>query len=494
MDVNDIFEIEICDIDTIKSEVLKKICQLAFQGRLDEADNIAFDLIPGVRSRFRCCVYREREIIRQRTRMAMGKLPADSHYKNLDPSLMVHVISSACEGCPIARYTVTDNCQNCLTHKCIKVCSFGAIARTPRGSVIDKTLCRNCGKCADACPYSAIVDIVRPCVKVCPVDAINMDSNDIAVIDKDKCINCGACVAGCPFGAISDISMVTNVIDLLLNKPKKIYAVIAPSIEGQFGKDVTLGMIKEGILELGFDGVYEAASGADLVAYEEAQELLEYKKEGKPLLSSCCPSFFNLVENYYPELKNNISTMVPPMVASALYIKEMEQDSDIVFIGPCISKKADVLSNYIDIISAVLTFEELVAMFRAKRVNLKNKKEASSDSTHYGKAFARSGGVSQAIRKAVSELDSKEASDNLEIYACDGSLECINALRLLKHNRLKVDFVEGMCCTGGCIAGPCVLQDKSQTKKYFKLSDSDNSIESAVKNSKVTKLNLYRTW
>ncbi|HPZ53333.1 MAG TPA: 4Fe-4S binding protein, partial [Clostridia bacterium] len=101
-----------------------------------------------------------------------------------------------------------------------------------------------CGKCAEACPYSAIVDIIRPCVKVCPVDAINMDENDIAVIDKDKCINCGACVTGCPFGAISDVSMITNVINLLLDKSKKVYAVIAPSIQGQFGKNISLGMIK----------------------------------------------------------------------------------------------------------------------------------------------------------------------------------------------------------------------------------------------------------
>ena len=91
--------------------------------------------------------------------------------------------------------------------------------------------------------------------------------------------------------------MITNVINLLLDKSKKVYAVIAPSIQGQFGKNISLGMIKSAILNLGFDGVYEAAEGADSVAYEEAKELLEFKKEGKPLLSSCCPSFFTLVEN-----------------------------------------------------------------------------------------------------------------------------------------------------------------------------------------------------
>lgn len=493
MDNTDILATEIDDIDTIKSEVLKKISELAFDNRLDEADTIAFELIPGVRPRFRCCVYREREIIRQRVRMAMGKLPTDSHYKDLDPSLMVHVISSACEGCPIARYTVTDNCQNCLTHKCIKVCPFGAISRTPRGSVIDKTLCRNCGKCAEACPYSAIVDIIRPCVKVCPVDAINMDKNDIAVIDKDKCINCGACVTGCPFGAISDVSMITNVINLLLDHTKKVYAVVAPSIQGQFGKDISLGMIKGAILNLGFDGIYEAAEGADSVAYMEAKELLEFKKEGKPLLSSCCPSFFTLVENYFPELKDNVSTLVPPMASSAIYIKNMDPDAEIVFIGPCISKKADVLSNYIDIISAVLTFEELVAMLRAKRINIRNQADMSSDSSSYGKGFARSGGVAQAIRKVVSELEGDEASSSLEIQICDGSKECINALKLLKHNRLRVDFVEGMCCTGGCIAGPSVLQDASHTKKLFKPSDEDTSIESAVLKLRINELDIHRT-
>ena len=110
-------------------------------------------------------------------------------------------------------------------------------------------------------------------MKVCPVDAINMDKNDIAVIDKDKCINCGACVTGCPFGAISDVSMITNVINLLLDHTKKVYAVVAPSIQGQFGKDISLGMIKGAILNLGFDGIYEAAEGADSVAYMEAKEL-----------------------------------------------------------------------------------------------------------------------------------------------------------------------------------------------------------------------------
>lgn len=132
MENTEILATDIDDIDTIKSEVLKKICKLTYNNRLADSDKIAYELIPGIRPRFRCCVYREREIIRQRIRMAMGKLPSDSHYANLDPSIMVHVISSACEGCPIARFTVTDNCQNCLAHKCIKACPFGSNIENPK--------------------------------------------------------------------------------------------------------------------------------------------------------------------------------------------------------------------------------------------------------------------------------------------------------------------------------------------------------------------------
>lgn len=492
MENTDILATDIDDIDTIKSEVLRKICELTYGHKLSDADKIAYELIPGIRPRFRCCVYREREIIRQRVRMAMGKLPSDSQYVDLDPSLMVHVISSACEGCPIARFTVTDNCQNCLAHKCIKVCPFGAISRTPRGSVIDKSLCRNCGKCAEACPYSAIVDIVRPCVKVCPVDAITMDDNDIAKIDKEKCINCGACVTGCPFGAISDVSMVTNVIDMIMDPNRKVYAIIAPAIEGQFGKEVTLGMIKSAILNLGFDDVYEVAIGADAVSYEESKELLELNAEGKTLLSSCCPSFYNMVEIYFPELKNNLSKMVPPMVASALYLKNNEPDCEVVFIGPCISKKADVLSRHIDIISAVITFEELVAMLRAKRVSLKKQEDLPITGSRFGKGFARTGGVAAAIKKAVKEHSGEEKASTLNIHVCNGSAECYSSLKLLKHKRLDVDFIEGMCCTGGCIAGPSVIQDARSTKKLFDTNTSNDMIEDIIKKHELDKLMLHR--
>ena len=60
----------------IKHDVLYTVAKLAFEGRLEEErDHIATELIPGPTPQFRCCIYKEREIIRQRVRLAEGKAP-----------------------------------------------------------------------------------------------------------------------------------------------------------------------------------------------------------------------------------------------------------------------------------------------------------------------------------------------------------------------------------------------------------------------------------
>ena len=125
----------VTDIVQIKHEVLKATAAYAFAGTLyDEGkDKIPYDLIQGIKPQFRCCVYREREIIRQRVRMAMGKLPVDVLYTDADSAQVVHVIPCACEGCPITKISVTQNCQGCLAKKCEKACPFGAITASKEG-------------------------------------------------------------------------------------------------------------------------------------------------------------------------------------------------------------------------------------------------------------------------------------------------------------------------------------------------------------------------
>lgn len=101
----------------------------------------------------------------------------------------------------------------------------------------------------EACPYNAIADLMRPCKRACPVDAISYDEEMIVQIDDKKCISCGQCIVGCPFGAISDRTFMVDVIRLM-NNGVKVYAMVAPAIEGQFGADVSVGMIREAVKAL----------------------------------------------------------------------------------------------------------------------------------------------------------------------------------------------------------------------------------------------------
>ena len=306
----------------IKHEVLEEVARLAFDGELEEhKDDIAMKLIPGPLPQFRCCIYKEREIIRQRVRLAEGKAPGIKNDGNV-----IQVISSACEDCPISSYVVTENCQNCLGKACINACKFGAIEAGRDRSHIDASKCKECGKCAQACPYNAIAHLKRPCKFSCPVDAIYYDENGISVIDDSKCIRCGKCVHSCPFGAIGYKSSIVNVIKAI-KSGKKVYAMLAPATEGQFGVDITMESWKKAMKEVGFTDFIEVGLGGDLTAKYEAEEWVEAYKDGRKKVTSCCPGFVNLVRKHYPELSDMISTTVSPMCAVSRLVKAKEPDA-----------------------------------------------------------------------------------------------------------------------------------------------------------------------
>lgn len=437
------------NIDTIKQEVLYEVARLAFNGELDEKkEALPYELIPGPQANFRCCIYKEREIIRQRIRLAEGKSPsAGSDNKNV-----VQVINSACEGCPITRFVVTDNCQKCVGKRCQSACNFDAITMLRDRAYIDPNLCKECGKCSQACPYNAIADLMRPCRRSCPVDAITMNEYHIVVINEEKCINCGACIKNCPFGAISDRSFMVDVIKLIKRPDIPVYAMLAPAWEGQFGSDITAASMNHALKELGFDGMYEVALGADLTAANEAEEWAEAHTEGKKMTTSCCPAFVKMIKKHYPKLEENISATVSPMTAAARLIKTIHPHAVCVFIGPCIAKKEEVLDT-VSLKGAdyALTLEELYAMFRAKDVEPKETTEFLQQGSIYGKRFCESGGVTASVLQSLKESSN---DTSLSVRTCNGAADCKKALMLLKAGRLPEDFLEGMACEGGCQNGP----------------------------------------
>lgn len=455
------------NIRTIKHEVLYEVAKLAFEGTLqEEKDNLPFKLIPGPQANFRCCIYKEREIIRQRIRLAEGKSPS----ANRDNKNIVQVINSACEGCPIARYIVTDNCQKCMSKKCQQACNFGAISMTKDRAYIDPSKCKECGKCSQACPYNAIADLMRPCKRSCPVGAINMDENNIVMIDEEKCISCGSCIKDCPFGAISDRSFIVDVINLI-KEGKEVYAIVAPAIEGQFGPTASIGKLASALQDMGFAGLYEASIGADLVADSESKEWAEAYKAGKKMTTSCCPAFVNMIKKHYPTLVENISTTVSPMTATAKLVKSLHKDAIAVFIGPCIAKKGEVLDTVsLNGADYALTFDELYAMLQAKNIDVESYENDIQQGSLYGKHFATAGGVTAAVVEAFKE---NGEDINPKVHGCSGGDECKKALLLLKAGRLPEDFIEGMVCSGGCFNGPgSILTGKPAEMNRKKLLDA----------------------
>lgn len=452
----------------IKHDVLYEVAKLAFADELEEKrDGIAQSLIPGPTPQFRCCIYKEREIIRQRVRLAEGKAPG-MH----DDGNIVQVISSACEDCPISSYVVTDNCQNCIGKACINACNFGAIEMGRHCSHIDASKCKECGKCAQACPYHAIAALKRPCKFSCPVDAISYDENGISVINEEKCIRCGLCIHRCPFGAIGSKTFIVDVIKAIKSE-HPVYALVAPATEGQFGEHITMNSWKKAMKAVGFTDLVEVGLGGDMTAAYEAEEWAEAYKNGKKMTTSCCPAFVNMVKKHYPELIENVSTTISPMCAVSRMLKAKEPDAVTVFIGPCISKKSEVKDHAIEgNADYALTYSEIRAIMHARNVELEEDDNSYQESSIYGKRFANSGGVTEAVLQSLKESDDEIAAT---VNKCNGAAECKKALLLMKVGRLPEDFIEGMICEGGCVGGPSAFRPQASFKKNREtiLSEAD---------------------
>lgn len=442
----------------IKHQVLYEVAKMAWEGRLEEErDELPYRMIPGPQAQFRCCIYKEREIIKQRIRLAEGQCPVGRDSVNV-----VQVINAACEECPIASYTVTDNCRKCMGKACQNSCNFGAITMGDTRAYIDPGKCRECGKCAQACPYSAIAHLERPCKKVCPVDAITYDEYGICKIDEKKCIQCGACIHSCPFGAIGTKTFMVDLIRLIL-AGKKVVAMVAPATEGQFGPDITMASWKTALKRTGFADMVEVGLGGDMTAASEAEEWAEAYKEGKKMTTSCCPAFVNMIKQHYPELLDHMSTTVSPMCGVSRWLKQQDPETITVFIGPCIAKKSESLDlNITGNADYVLTYGEIRAMMKAKGVELEPEENSYQESSVFGKRFGNGGGVTSAVVQCFKEMGE---DINPEVMKCSGGAECKKALLLLKAGRLPADFIEGMVCAGGCVGGPSKHKTEMEAKK-----------------------------
>lgn len=447
----------------LKREILVRLIKSFLSDNFEENTRlIPYDMRPkGHEVPYRCCIYKERAILRDRTIAGLGLSIEETEDTELLSDLAkgaldrtepeenpLTVLTTACKGCVPARIYVTDLCQGCVARPCVNTCKFGAISVQNGKSVIDPAKCKNCGMCAQVCPYQAIQKIIVPCENACPVGAIAKGEDGHAQIDFSKCISCGKCVSACPFGAVHEKSQIIDVLKAVKDG-KKVIAMVAPAIMGQL--PCTPKQLKQAIMELGFADVYEVAQGADVTTKNEAKEFEERLEHGAEFMTtSCCAGYNELVEKHIPEMKPFRSDTKTPMYYTAEIVKKENPDAVTVFFSPCVAKRREALQN--PNVDYVLNYEEIGAWFIALGIKVENCAETSfkTEASAEGRNFCVTGGVAKAVQTLLPEelpthpvvIDglNKQTIRDLKKYAKNGMCDIGN-------------LIEVMACTGGCLGG-----------------------------------------
>lgn len=302
------------------------------------------------------------------------------------------------------------------------------------------------------------------CVRTCTVKAIKV-LDDQARIEENKCISCGHCLVVCPQNArhvLSDMDEVKKAI----NENKTIVAQLAPAYKGVFEYPEKLIMA---LKNLGFSFIEEVSIGAELVS-EEYNNIIKNCK-GEKFITSCCPSIVMLIEKYYPELIPLILPVSSPMIAHGKSIKARYNNPYTVFIGPCISKKCEALSeDNQGIVDAVLTFDEIKDLLLEKEINYTILEDCKADfeGTKRGSKYPLVGGILNALKPT---LDKK----NLDLIGVHGLENCINILDELKSGNIDSVCVELSACNESCLGGPGVLLNNESI--YTRLKRIQNHIK-----------------
>ncbi len=298
------------------------------------------------------------------------------------------------------------------------------------------------------------------CVRECPVKAIRILDGQAEVMNE-LCIGCGNCVKVCSQGAKAYLESKVEVEELL-SGDQKVAAIVAPSFAAEFSEmndyREFVGMIRA----IGFDFVNEVAFGADLVARE--YEKLMGKENPRSHISSDCPAIVFYIKHYHPDLIDKLAPIVSPMVATTRILKELQgNDLKIVFIGPCIAKKAE--SEEVD---AAITFMELRDIFVSRNINNADFMPSDFDPPHAGKGaiFAVSRGMLQTVNKADDICEG-------DIIVAEGKQNYKEAVKEYEKGLVDVNHLELLSCEG-CIMGPGMSKGgkrytrRNQIGKYVK--------------------------
>lgn len=441
---------------------------------VSEIDRIPLQMSPkNAQAKGRCCIHKERAVLKYKMLPILG-FSVDEEDDELTPlseyaahaiqrqetsKSILTVVDEACTACVKTSYVVTNLCKGCVARSCYMNCPKEAISFAENGQAhINHSKCINCGICKDACMYHSIVYIPVPCEEACPVKAIEKDENGIEHIDESKCIYCGKCINACPFGSIYEVSQIFDVLTAI-NRGEKLVAIMAPSIMSQF--DNSISEIAAAVEKIGFVEAMEVAYGAMETTVREGAELQEKLEAGQQFMTtSCCPSYIELVNKHLKEMKPFVSHTGSPMYYTIEMAKEKYPDAKVVFIGPCVGKRKEVMDH--PGIDYILTFEEIDTIFSGLEIEIPQVDTEKETAPMSGRGFARAGGVISAVQMLYPNLGIKP------VQVANLNKKNIAMLRAYAKGKAPGNFIEVMACEGGCISGPCGKLSYLQSQKLFK--------------------------
>ena len=299
------------------------------------------------------------------------------------------------------------------------------------------------------------------CIRACPVKAITTGNDDMPFINHARCIGCGSCLSVCAQGAVTHISSVDETLKILKSKDK-VAAIVDPSISGEFSDITDYRKFVEMIRKLGFSYVNEVSFGVDIIARKYNELINNFK--GKYYITSNCPSVVAYVEKYMPELVDNLSPFVNPMTATAKIVRKLYgQDLKVVFIGPCVSAKAEATRFDDDgKVDSVLTFVELRELFEKTDI-----KEAKVEYSDFDKPIGYLGSLYPVSEGFVfaAELDAHLLTSS--IITTDGKDNMINALEEFSTSTEFIKKHFNLFYNEGCLMGPGTSES---SKKFLRRS------------------------